>query len=117
MSNCCNVNQTLEKKLYFHSARLIINKTEKYLNKINEANKALDKTIKTFDNEANSRFHKFLIDKVKSIKNDLEVYKYENIQNINIVIGAAVLGQNNLNLNFWNSIERNQISTKQKQIL
>ena len=53
-----------------------MNKTEKYLNKINTANKALDDTIKTFDNETNSKFHKFLIDKVKLMKNDLEIYKY-----------------------------------------
>ena len=111
LPNCCGGSQTLEKKLYFYSVRLIMNKTEKYLNKINTANKALDDTIKTFDNETNSKFHKFLIDKVKLMKNDLEIYKYENIQNINIIFGAAVLGQNNLNLNFRHSLERNQISS------
>ena len=72
--------------------------TEKYLEKIDEANEALNKTIKAFDNETNSKFHKFLLNKVNLIKNDLEVYKYKNVQNINIVIGTAISRQNNINL-------------------
>ena len=110
LCNCCFGNQILEKKLYFYSVRLLVEKTEKYLKKIDEANKALDETIKTFDNETNSRFHKFLLNKVNLMKNDLEVYKYENVQNINIAIGAAVTRQNNLNLNFGNALPRNSLN-------
>ena len=125
LCDCCFGNQILGKKLYFYSVREIIEKTEKYLNKINEANKALNETIKTFDNETNSKFHKFLLNKVKLMKNDLELYKYENIQNVNIIIGAVALHPNNLNLNFRsssvqnnmqfnyvNTLETNQISPK-----
>ena len=72
--------------------------TEKYLEKIDEANEALNKTIKAFDNETNSKFHKFLLNKINLMKNDLEVYKYKNVQNINIVIGTAISRQNNINL-------------------
>ena len=123
LSNCCSQNKILEKKLYFYSVRLVIEKTEKYFKKITEANKALDDTIKSFDNEINSKFHKFLLNKVNLIKNDLELYKYENNENINLVIGSATfqrsninLGsttrQNNLNLNFRNSLQINQMSSK-----
>ena len=110
LCNCCTGNQILEKKLYFYSVRLIVNKTEKYLNKIKEANKALEETIKTFNNETNSKFHRFLLDKVNLMKNDLEIYKYENIQNNNIVIGPAVSRPNNLNLNFGKAPQINNLN-------
>ena len=108
LCNCCFGNQILEKKLYFYSVRLIVGKTEKYLNKISEANKALDETIKTFNNETNSKFHKFLLNKVNLIKNDLELYKFENKQNISVVVvEPAEFRQNNLNLNFGSTSRPN----------
>ena len=69
---CCLGNKIIMKKYYFYSIRLIINKIEKYIKKIQDANKAIDDVLKNYNNKLNSAFHKFLSEKIKLIKNDLE---------------------------------------------
>ena len=65
--NSCQRNNILLKKYYFYSIRMIINKIEKYIKKIQEASEAIDKVLKNYNNEVNSAFHKFLLGKIKTI--------------------------------------------------
>ena len=51
------------------------------------------------------------------MKNDLEVYKYNNVQNINIVIGAAIQRHNNINFNFGNALPSNYPNSIQANTL
>ena len=103
---CCLGNKIIMKKYYFYSIRLIINKIEKYIKKIQDANKAINDVLKNYNNEINSAFLKFLSEKIKLIKNDLELFKYEGNQNINYNNTPIIYRENNINLNFKTSSER-----------
>ena len=108
---CCQGNKILLKKCYFYSIKMIINKVEKYIKKIQDANEAINKILKSYNNEINSKFHKFLLEKIKLIKSDLELYKYEDNQNINNKNIAVIYRENNINLNLKSSAERINTST------
>ena len=102
---CCQGNIILLKKYYFYSIRMIVNKIEKYIKKIQEANKAIDEVLKNYNNEINSAFHKFLLGKIKLIKSDLELYKYEDKPNYNNINIPVVYQGNYINLNFSNTVD------------
>ena len=71
------------KKYYFYSVRLIIKKLEKYINNIKGAYTAINEVFKNIVYNPNSAYQKFLLEKLKLIKNDLVFYKVEYNQNIN----------------------------------
>ena len=96
---CCQGSPTLSQKYYFFSIRLIIDKAKKFIKKIKGANEALNNVVKKYNNEANSKFHKFLLKKLQLINADLELYKYEEPQKVNDVI---VHREYNINLNLKN---------------
>ena len=91
---CCAGNPLLYRKYFFFSIRLIMEKTKKYINKIKDANKALNNEIKKYNNETNTKFYKFLLQKLQLIHADLELYKYkEDFPQVNAI------NQNNTNIN------------------
>ena len=96
---CCAGNPLLKEKYYFFSLRLIIEKVKKYIDKIKDANKALNDEVKKYNNEKNSKFHKFLLKKLKLISADLEIYKYEEPPEVNNFI---IHREYNINLNLRN---------------
>ena len=82
-----------------------MDKTKKYLDKIKSANKAINDVIEKYNNSINTKFHKFLINKLELIKTDLELYKYEDAININSAVQRNYNINLNLNLNKHNSSE------------
>ena len=101
--DCCNGNPDISRKYYFFSIRLIVEKTKKYFKKIKEANEALNKEVKKYNNDTNSKFHKFLLKKLQLIHADLELYKYDEAPNTNnINNNIFVHREYNINLNLRN---------------
>ena len=49
--DCCHGNPDISRKYYFFSIRLIIEKTKKYIKKIKDANEALNKEVKKYNND------------------------------------------------------------------
>ena len=110
-NECCFGNPTLNKKYYFFTVRLIMEKTKKYLGKIQAANDAINNAIKKYNNEVNTKFHNFLLNKLQLIKKDLELYKYENIVEANEVV---VHREYNINLNMKNLSDRKELNLETK---
>ena len=98
--DCCHGNPDISRKYYFFSIRLIIEKTKKYIKKIKDANEALNKEVKKYNNDTNSKFHKFLLKKLELIHSDLELYKYDEppVTN-NINNNIFIHREYNINLN------------------
>ena len=61
----CQGNKEKIKKYYFYSIRLLMKKTDKYLNNIKVADNAIKKNIFKFKNNFNITFYNFLFEKFK----------------------------------------------------